>query len=132
MNFEKFYQNSLTSIAAEYQPGESYDIPKSLFLPCKLIAGKTSIESYIIEDSFHFIIAAEMDKKLKIIVNLRYKNINPIIDSKAGIIKVKVRGYSSKDQEWNDKQDLEIKAESMMSQRIISNLITRRDLCRQS
>lgn len=73
-----------------------------------------------------------MDGKLKIVVNLRYKNISPIIDSKAGIIKIKVRGYSSKDQQWRDMQDLEIKADSSMSQKITSNLISRRDLCRQS
>lgn len=103
-----------------------------MFLPCKLVAGKSSIESYIIEDSFHFIIGTELESKLKIIVNLRYKNINPIIDSKAGIIKIKVRGYSNKDQQWKDKHDLEIKADVAMSQKIMTNLILRRDLCRQS
>lgn len=73
-----------------------------------------------------------MDNKLKIIVNLRYKNISPIIDVKAGLIKIKVRGYSSKDQQWRDLQNLEIKADSSMTQKIMTNLITRRDLCRQS
>jgi hypothetical protein len=35
----------LTSSAADYKPGDFYEIPKTLFLPCRLITGKSSINA---------------------------------------------------------------------------------------
>ena len=77
-------------------------------------------------------IGVELGSKLKIVINVRYKNLAPVIDLKSKTIVIKVRGYSSKDQQWKDFNNLELKAENGIVQKIIENIIARRNLCRQS
>lgn len=140
-NLEKLYNSRMSSEASSYRPGQHYDIGGRKIYPCNIANDRVLIPryshgslSYIIEDELNFVLAVEDSASLKIVVNLKYKFINPVVDRRdISTIVIKIRGYDASKQEFVNKDDLLLRCnDQYVSQKVVAQLITRRDLCRQA
>ena len=140
-NLEKLYNNRLKSEASEYQPGELYEIRGRKFYPCNIVGDKVNIPryalrqlSYIVDDDLNFLLAVEEQTRLKIVINLKYKFVNPVIDHRdVSVITLKIRGLNAASHDYVDKEGLQLRCNDLhVSQKIVSQLLVKRGLCRQA
>ena len=90
--------------------------------------------SYIVEDDLHFILAVPENSQLKIVVNLKFKFVNPVVDHRnISRITLGIRGYDTVRHEYISKENLELYCSNeFVSRNVATQLLAKRSLNRQA